>query len=300
MRCAVVLLVLLLAFSMAHAAADPAEPGRFAVGVTTVEVDDASRHRTLTTEIWYPARRAGRDAAPRRGSWPLILVAHGLCGFRTNYEYVATHLVSRGFVVAAPDFPGFNKTVCDTGAPTDFVDGPPLDLSFVCRTLHDRTGPLGRFARHVRGVATGLVGHSLGGLAVVNATLIDPAFTAIVPLAPAVSGTGAEPFTELDPRRAVLVMGGGADRTISFDAWTRPFFEGLPAPAYLVRIAAGTHSGFTDMDAGLSAEALAAQQSLVDRYTAAFFDRYLHGRRRAARWLRDADDGTVLVTGKTR
>ena len=63
------------------------------------------------------------------------------------------------------------------------LDELPLDLSFVCRDLHDVSGPLGTWAQHVRGVPTGLVGNSLGGLAAVGAARIDPSFTAIVGLA---------------------------------------------------------------------------------------------------------------------
>jgi len=270
------------------------------VGVRTADLVDAARSRTLATEIWYPARSEGRDVGLRRGRWPLVLVAHGSCGFRTNYEYLTTYLAGRGFVVAAPDFPGFTQSDCRNGLPTDLGAGAPGDLSFISRIFHDRTGPLGDVAAHVRGAATGLAGHSLGGLVVVNAALADPTFTAVVALAPAVDAASAAPFGALDPGPAMLVVGGGADRTISFDAVTRPFFDALPAPAYLVRIAAGTHSGFTDMDAGLGAEALAAQEDAVDRHAGPFFDRYLGRRRRAARALRTADDGAVAVVAKTK
>ncbi len=270
------------------------------VGVRTADLVDATRSRTLATEIWYPTRSGGRDAGLRRGRWPLVLVVHGSCGFRTNYEYLTLYLASRGYVVAAPDFPGFTQSDCRNGLPTDLGAAAPGDLSFLARTLHDRRGPLADLAAHVRGEATGLAGHSLGGLVVVNAAVTDPTFTAIVTLAPAVNQASAAPFGALDPGPAMLVMGGGADRTVSFDVLTRPFFDALPAPAYLVRIAGGTHSGFTDMDAGLAAGALAAQEDAVDRYARAFFDRYLRRPRRATRALRPADDGAVAVVAKTK
>src|SRR5262245_24978404 len=68
------------------------ETGHPAVGGTPLTIVDTSRGRTLGTEVWYPAARAGRDAPMRRGRFPLVLIAHGFCGFRTNYEYLATHL----------------------------------------------------------------------------------------------------------------------------------------------------------------------------------------------------------------
>src|SRR5262245_21190423 len=66
----------------ASGAPNPTRPGKLAVGVTTVDAVDTSRgNRTLPTEIWYPARHAGRDVEPLR-SYPLILIAHGYCGSR--------------------------------------------------------------------------------------------------------------------------------------------------------------------------------------------------------------------------
>src|SRR5262245_48883661 len=98
-RAAAVLIVVALAASAR--AADPTRPGKLAVGVTTVDAVDTSRgNRTLPTEIWYPARHAGRDAEPLPRSYPLILIAHGLCGSRLYYDYLGPHLASHGFVVA--------------------------------------------------------------------------------------------------------------------------------------------------------------------------------------------------------
>src|SRR5512144_880768 len=95
MRVAFLSLLLVL---RAAAAADPGTPGGLPVGVTTLDLDDASRARVLPTEVWYPAVADGRDARARRGRYPLVLVAHGFCGFRTNYEYLTTHLAAHGFL----------------------------------------------------------------------------------------------------------------------------------------------------------------------------------------------------------
>src|SRR5262249_50098623 len=201
---------------------------------------------------------AGRDVAPLPRSYPLILMAHGFCGSRLNYEYLTTHLASWGFVVAAPDVTGETSADCDAHPPTSLGD-QPLDLSFVCRDLHDVSGPLGKWAQHVRGLATGLVGHSLGGHAVFEAAKIDSSFTTIVGLPPAEFGADDE-LTTLTPRRALMAMGGTADTLVSFTMWTQPFYDALPPPAYLVRITGGTHDGFRDSDSQLTPAALAAQQ----------------------------------------
>jgi predicted dienelactone hydrolase len=286
-------IVVLAGLVTSAGAADPARAGRLAVGVATVDAVDTSRGRTIPTDVWYPAETAGRDAALLPRAYPLILVAHGYCGARTNYEYLTTHLASHGFVVAAPDLLGYTRGDCASG---DF-DQIALDLSFVCRTLHDTTGPLAPYAQHVRGLPTGLVGHSLGGAMVVGATRIDPAFTATVGLAPAVRAGDAAGLPELSPRRAWLVVGGTADELVSFTGWTEPFWEGLPRPAFLVRITGGTHGGFSDADAGLT-DAIAEQQAIVKRHTTAFFVRYLARKARYGKRLRPGDDGTVAIRAR--
>src|SRR5436190_2206220 len=178
-RLVAVLALVALALPVRAAGVDPSADGPFAVGVTTLPFIDGSRSRTLVTEVWYPARSGGRDAPARRGRYPLVLVAHGHCGFRTNYEYLSVPLASWGFLVAAPDFPGINRADCDAGVPPgDLLGDPPRDLEFLRRAFHDRSGPARALARLVRGRRAGLVGHSLGGTAVVNASLADPDLTA--------------------------------------------------------------------------------------------------------------------------
>jgi predicted dienelactone hydrolase len=294
-------LVLLTALAAVAGAADPAKTGRLAVGVTTVDAVDTSRARTLPTEIWYPARAPGRDREPLPRAYPLILVAHGFCGSRLNYDYLAPHLASWGFVVAAPDFTGETSADCDAG-PATSLDQLPLDLSFVCRDLHDVSGPLGKYAQHVRGLATGLVGISLGGRAVFEAAKIDPSFTTVVGLAPAEFGVDEELAT-LAPRRALMVMGGTADTTVLFTTATQPFFDALPPPAYLVRITGGTHGGFGDAGSQLTPTALAAvmaQQTVVRRYATAFVFKYLARKPKFGHRLRPLDDGTVALTVRTK
>jgi dienelactone hydrolase len=299
-RAMVVLLVLALGTS-ARGALDPTRPGRLAVGVTTAEAIDESRgNRTLTTEIWYPAKRSGRGTEPIRKRHPLVLIAHGLCGSRLYYDYLAQHLTSHGFVVAAPDFVGVTRAACDAGQLVLSIGDLALDLSFVARELHETAGPLGTWARHVRGTATGLVGNSLGGIAVVEAARMDPTFTAIVGLAPAVSAAAAPPLVGLTPRRAWMIMGATGDDLVSFSGWTQPFFEGLPAPAFLVRFTGGSHTGFSDENPEISPDPRQAQHDATTRYATPFLLRYLAHKNTFARRLRSSDDGIVALIARPK
>ncbi len=290
-----------LAAPAAAGFADPSLPGPFAVGVATLALT-APKGGPLATEVWYPAAAAGRDVALRRGRFPLVLVAHGNCGFRTNYEYLTTHLAGFGFIVAAPDFPGIDKPACDAGMEGQTPDDPVQDLEFLRTVFHDRAGPAARFAPAVRGRDAGLVGHSLGGFFVLEAALGDSHFRAVVALAPVANGTIGAMFAGLRPPRVVMVMGATADTTVPFTLFTQPLFDALPPPAFLVRISGGTHSGFTDVDSHLPPAALARQQALVERWATAAFARYLRNARGFSRFLTPIDarvQGTdVQLTAK--
>lgn len=302
MRRASLAVCLLVALATGAAGArDPARPGKLRVGVTGLVTVDASRgDRSLAIELWYPARAPGRDTAPLARRHPLVLIAHGLCGSRLYYDYLATHLASHGFIVAAVDFPGVTRAACDAGQLSVSVGDLALDLSFVARALHDTGGPFRGWARRVRGDTTGLVGNSLGGIAVVEAARADPSFTAIVGMAPAVNAGVAPSLVDLVPRRAWMILGATGDELVSFEAWTRPFFEGLPPPAFLVRFAGGSHSGFSDENPETEPDPRQAQHDATLRHATPFLAKYLAREKRFARHLRSRDDGLVSLTARPR
>lgn len=300
MRLRAVLALVALATG-ALGAPDPTRPGKLAVGVTTVDAVDAGRaNRTLPTEIWYPARRANRDVAPLRRRYPLVLIAHGFCGSRLYYDYLATHLASHGFVIAAPDFTGVTRAACDARQITTGIADIALDLSFVRRALHDAGGPLGTWARHVRGTPTGLVGNSLGGAGAVQAAIMDPSFTVIVGLAPFVNAASAPPLVDLAPRRAWMIMGATGDDVVSFTGAIQPFFARLPAPAFLVRFTGGSHTGFSDENPDTEPDPRQAQHDATTRYATPFLVEYLAHRQKFARVLRSSDDGNVALIARPK
>ncbi len=278
----VVLLLLATALPARAARLDPNRTGRYAVGSTTLRIVDAPRARTLVTEVWYPARRAGRDAPPRAGRFPLVLMAHGFGGSRLNYTYLTSHLASWGFVVAAPSFPGVNRD--EPGAPLgNPVTDLPRDLSVLREVFHDAAPPVSPSVAHVRRRAgVGLVGHSLGTFAALSAARTDAAFTAVVALAP--TGQAFQPGDFVAGGPAVLVMGGTADTTTPFDTQTAYLFALLPPPSALVKILDGTHGGFAG-----DARGRAGQQAATQRYALAFLKRFVARDPRFGRFLTAAD-----------
>jgi alpha-beta hydrolase superfamily lysophospholipase len=291
--------ILLALVTPALAASDLTRAGKLEVGVTTVTALDTSRgNRALPTEIWYPARRAGRDATPLPRKYPLVIVAHGLCGSRLYYDYLAPHLASWGFIVAAPDFTGFTRADCDAGPPTASFDDLPIDLSFVCRELHDVAGPLGTWAQHVRGIPTALVGNSLGGLAAVGAVRIYASFTAIVGLAAAAPPSLAPELADL--HRAWMMMGATGDDTVRFTQFTEPFFEQLTAPSFLVRFTGGSHTGFSDENPDTEPDPRQAQHDTAKRYATPFLLKYLAQKNKFGRRLRATDDGVAALIARPK
>jgi hypothetical protein len=84
-------------------------------------------------------------------------------------------------------------------------------------------------------------------------------------LAPAVNAGSAAPLGELLPRRTWMVMGATGDALVSFTGWTQPFFEALPAPAFLVRFTGGSHTGFSDENPETEPDPRQAQHDAAKR-----------------------------------
>jgi predicted dienelactone hydrolase len=157
--------------------------GPLAVGVRTLSLQDPSRGRHLTVEVWYPSAqpdgpirygallghtqvqsrgRARRGARPASGHYPLILVSHGQPGSRYQLAGLAETLASHGFVVGALDHTGSTYgDVTDAAYLSSLVDRPE-DLLFALDQV-PRALPSADARR------TGLVGYSYGGYSALNA-----------------------------------------------------------------------------------------------------------------------------------
>jgi predicted dienelactone hydrolase len=182
--------------------------GPYAIGVTTldlvnpdqldiVRVEPGKPHprydRRLTVEVWYPAEgtgmggsyldvflrdgetrtvlvgRAIRDAAAKRGPYPLAIISHGYPGNRFLLSPLAENLASKGYVVVAIDHRDSTYNNRDKFGST--LVNRPLDQLFVL----DAVERLGRQQGHrLEGViAAGnaaIIGYSMGGYGAVIAS----------------------------------------------------------------------------------------------------------------------------------
>lgn len=205
----------------------PAGPGEYEVGVTTITLDDPAGVRPLTVDVWFPIADTvdiallspqqytlfpgtyyespnafGADsAAIAEGPFPLIVYSHGSSGLRYIHSAYTEVLASHGYVVAAPDHTG-NTTVdllAGTRAePVQVAVDRPADVERVIDALVDTAHPTaGPYSTHVDAERVVVTGHSLGGFT--SIALVtgftgplgelppDDRIDAIIPLAPAVS-----------------------------------------------------------------------------------------------------------------
>jgi predicted dienelactone hydrolase len=240
------------------------QPGRYGVGVRTLDLVDTSRptpahgttpeqpRRVLTTEVWYPtAPHAGapaRDAAAATGRFPLVLSSHGYGDVRTGESYVAEALASRGYVVASPDFPLTNLL----SMPRDPVDvvNQPADVRFVADQVLAFAATkgswlAGRLDRHRIG-ATGL---SYGGLTTLlvtfHPTLRDRRIRAAAALAPAACALGPTFYRAARP--PLLLMQGTQDLLVPIEANAGRAYAEARSPRELVELVDATHTAFSGL-----------------------------------------------------
>jgi predicted dienelactone hydrolase len=240
--------------------------GPYGVGVTTIELVDASRTtapnrdyvgapmRTLPVEIWYPAVASAEaevvDAPVEVGGapFPLIVFAHGFSALRRQSASYTQHLASHGYVVVSPDFPGSN--IAAAGGPRlHAVLDQPADVSFVIDELFARDGEVGwLLAGAIDEERVGMTGHSLGGVTTMLTAYGDRAderIDAIVPISP--PGCLLPEDLAAGSDIPAMVVGGSSEIIVS-PSWIAYAYEIARAPKYYVSIIGGDHIRFADVD----------------------------------------------------
>ncbi|WP_288741581.1 hypothetical protein [uncultured Rheinheimera sp.] len=185
-----------------------AATGAQQVGVTSLRITNPAQlnlltqqkqDRELLLELWYPAEKtlptgalaqratydnvtkshqpfsiqanALRDAKAKTGqNYPLVVLSHGYVGYRTLMFYLAEHLASHGYVVAAIDHPQ------STNAEVDAIKAPYAGFpDTLYHRSRDQQFVLSYFREHseaLQGVintdAAAVIGYSMGGYGAIN------------------------------------------------------------------------------------------------------------------------------------
>ncbi|MHC5743525.1 MAG: alpha/beta hydrolase [Nostoc sp.] len=142
---------------------DPSQPGSAQVKILNLSLNDQKRDRKIPVDIYWSTA-----ATPDK---PVIVFSHGFGSVRTDLRYLAEHLASHGYVVAALEHPGSNQANANLALqgktrvmqPQEFLYRPQ-DISFVL----DELAKLNQTTNHpLQGkLATTnamVVGYSFGG-----------------------------------------------------------------------------------------------------------------------------------------
>lgn len=267
---------------------------------------------------------------------PVLLLSHGLGISRSQYSSLAEELASHGYLVAAIDHPyGGVMDRADgrvISLEQDPAKGPPDsvfairvaewagDASFVVTQLLDPRGALGAIAAsHVDARAIGMLGHSLGGAAALEACRSDPRFRACADLDGKVMGR----VEREGPRGATLIVRSGPEPTdaeLAKRGRTRAQWDemgrgvaahfhgvaakGAPGTVTLLRIRGTGHMGFSDAPftfpevlarfGGTPVDATRTR-ALVNDLVLDFFDAALRGGSRSALAARAASAPELVL-----
>jgi predicted dienelactone hydrolase len=203
---------------------------------------NAWRRRALVTTVWFPY------GVP--GPYPLIVYSHGYFATREGATYLAEHLASRGYVVAAPDHPLTRR--CAASRRVADVVQQPSDLRVVIDRILAWSADERPFDGAIDPQRIGVMGLSLGGmtatLAAFHPRLRDPRIRAAVSIAGPMTIFGARFFAGVP--LPFLMLAGDEDVVIDYATNAPLVLERVPT-GRLVTIHGATHVGFDDSASAL-------------------------------------------------
>lgn len=180
--------------------------GRLAVGVKTLSLTNPKQlsssdfsslvDRELKVEVWYPSLAratspnaeyhdetmsgkkfalhgvAQRNAEPTKveSAYPLVVISHGYTGYRTMMYYLAEHLASHGYIVAAIDHTDSTNADVDFSADSGSGFASTLynrarDQQYVLEALNAKDSA---FSTIINNDSAAIIGYSMGGYGAIN------------------------------------------------------------------------------------------------------------------------------------
>ena len=125
-------------------------------GVIWYPTEENASTKALGNRVWK-SHRVAMDAEVTPGSYPLVVLSHGMYGNYRNQAWLAKGLVERGYVVAALDHPG-TSTFSRDPAQAEALHERPRDISRMIDSIE--AAPW--IAENLSGEVF-MAGHSLGG-----------------------------------------------------------------------------------------------------------------------------------------
>jgi dienelactone hydrolase len=231
---------------------DPFEPGPFSVASRTFEAYDRARDRRFPCEIWYPA-------GPSAATCPLVVYSHHGGGHHRVASFLANHLSSHGYAIAAMDHsevvaaelaPKADETSADRDARMEAIVASRVpDIRFLIDHVLDAMAA--DLPASLDATRIGIVGHSIGGWTALATPDTEPRIGAVVAHAPAGS---SRPKPGIIP--ATLDFAWGRDvptlYLVAEDDVSLPLdgmyelYERTPASKQLVILRRADHLHFVD------------------------------------------------------
>ncbi len=226
----------------------------FIPGGVTPEIDELIKktYKMSAAEIdkiyWNEAHR---NAAVRKGRFPLVVFSHGNGGSRNQNTFWCDYLASHGYIIVSADHTGNARWTIIDGKPIVFqasernnsAKDRPRDVSFLLdqMVLWDK-GADKRFAGRIDSDHAAVTGMSFGSYTAHWAADQEPRFKAVIAM------SGAPPsHTNLTVPSLRLL--GTEDRTIGVagNAAIRDNHAKHTGPSFLLELKNGGHFSFTDM-----------------------------------------------------
>ncbi|MDJ0772510.1 MAG: alpha/beta hydrolase [Mastigocoleus sp. MO_167.B18] len=148
---------------------DPSQPGNATIDVLKLNLKDEKRSsRSVPVDIYFPKASTRKPKAKS-----VVVLSHGFSSDKSDMAYIAKHLASHGYVVAAVEHTGSNLNyqidltkkdgIIPLIKPQEFIERP-RDISFVLDKLGEfNKQPNRRFFPQVSTDNVTLIGHSFGG-----------------------------------------------------------------------------------------------------------------------------------------
>jgi dienelactone hydrolase len=273
---------------------------------------------------WKTVRTAATVNASlsrKREKYPLLFLSHALGEPRTLYTALSQELASHGYIVVCIDHPYGGITALPDGTVISTADDPEAgnpeatpkqaedwakDASFVLDRMTEpsktEAAQVGRFAGHIDSQRIGILGHSLGGAAALEACRADSRFKAGADL----DGAPFGKVTQEGLKKPTLIMRSGpiySDEDLARRGRTRAQWEEMgrqgramwgslfqkskSVMVYSIKINGTGHMSYSDAPfvmpdtiTRFGGQIIDAKRGheIMSHYIRDFFDKYLNGK----------------------
>lgn len=276
----------------------------------TMEWEDDSRKtpsvkgepgaETRTFKVWA---WVGPMKEEQAGTYPLLMMAHGLGGHPDKFKGIASYFANQGMMVVSVRFPMTNRDA-PAGAPAGMFDleQQPSDMTYVLNKLleqvKDESSPFFRRFDPNKVIA---MGHSLGGATVLGWTRFacckDERIKASVLVAPSTNLNSAvfkaaEPSKEGPP---TLIIHGVKDEVLQYSV-SEKMYDAFTGTVFFLGLKEALHSDLLES----SKEPPIPVRDATQRVVAAFVKEFANGEKGATQSVLDelGKSGEVVKSKK--